>query len=316
MSLMSRLEKKCLMASGGMHGFLVLLLIFGSAFFTAKKTPTPPMLNVVPTRLVDAALAGGGGNPNLTLTQDRIKGDTLNPITPPAQPEQPKPRTPPKREEPDPPKVETPKKPDPVKPPPKEVVKEPVKAADEPKRSIISELKTIEHDTQKQKAKEQKAKEEAEAREAREAAKKAANARAEKVAAVSAELQKALSGSLNRIKTGFNDGVAVDVGGPGGEAFADYKMFVQMAYDNAWIVTPELTDESYVALIRVTIARSGRIIAARIIKPSGSSTMDRSVQKAMDRVRADGLPPFPPGAPDSERSFTIEFNLKSKNRTG
>jgi TonB family protein len=308
MSLMSRLEKKCLMASGGMHGFLVLLFVFGSAFFTAQKLLPPPMLNVVPTRLVDAALAGGGGNPNLAPTADRIKGDTLNPVRPPEPPKQ---QTPPKREDPpvqrpEPPKVETPKA---VKPPPKQPVKEAVTPADEPKRSIIKELKSIDHAETKQ----QKAKEEAEAREA---ARKAANARAQKAAALSAELQKALTGSLGRIKTGFNDGVAVDVGGPGGEAFADYKMFVQMAYDNAWIVTPELTDESYVAMIRVTIARSGRIIASRIINPSGSSTMDRTVQKAMDRVRADGLPPFPSGATDSERSFTIEFNLKSKSRTG
>jgi len=89
-----------------------------------------------------------------------------------------------------------------------------------------------------------------------------------------------------------------------------------MAYENAWVITPELTDDSFVALIRVTIARSGRIVASRIIRPSGSSTMDRTVQRAMDRVRADGLPPFPSGATDSERSFSIEFNLKSKNRTG
>ena len=314
MSIMSRLEKKCLMASGGMHGFLVLLLVFGSAFFTAEKPHTLPVLNVVPTRLVDAALAGGGGNPNLAPTQDRIKGDTLNPVTPPSQPDPPK-QQPPKREDPpvqrpEPPKAETPKKADPVKPLPKQaVVKEPVKPADEPKRSIVSELKTIDHSD----AKKEKAKEEAEAREA---ARKAANARAQKAAQLSAELQKALSGSLDRMKTGFNDGVAVDVGGPGGEAFADYKMFVQMAYENAWVITPELTDDSFVALIRVTIARSGRIVASRIIRPSGSSTMDRTVQRAMDRVRVDGLPPFPSGATDSERSFTIEFNLKSKNRTG
>lgn len=297
------------MASSGLHGFLVLVLVFGSAFLAVQKPSPPPLLNVVPTRLVDAALAGGGGNPNLAPTPDRIKGSTLNSITPPAQPEPPKQQTPPKREEPrpEPPKAETPKKVEPVKP--TKPVKEEVKPVEEPKRSILTDLKPVDKgDIQKKRDKEEA--------EARETARKAANARAQKAAAILADAQKSLNDSLTVIKRGFNDGVQVDVGGPGGEAFADYKMFVQMAYDNAWIVTPELTDDSFVALIRVTIARSGRIIASRITRPSGSTTMDRTIQKAMDKVRADGLPPFPAGATDSERSFTIEFNLKSKNRTG
>jgi TonB family protein len=204
--------------------------------------------------------------------------------------------------------VETTKKAEPVKPP-KQPAKDVVKPADEPKRNMLSELKAIDKkDTQKEKAKQEE--------EARKAAEREANARARRAEVLSAQFRKELNGVLDRRRSGFNDGIEVDVGGPGGEAFADYKMFVQMAYENAWIITPELTDENFVALIRVTIARSGRVIASRITKPSGSSTMDRTVQRAMDRVRADGLPAFPAGAKDSERSFTIEFNLKLKARTG
>src|SRR5262245_43671532 len=109
-SNLSRLEKKCLVASSGFHLFLVLIVLFGSAFFTKRNTPPPmQMLNVVPSRLIDEALAGGGGNPNLARTDERINGETLTPVTarPAPTPEQPKAQPPPKVEpppQPEPPK--------------------------------------------------------------------------------------------------------------------------------------------------------------------------------------------------------------------
>lgn len=317
---MNRLERKCLVASSGLHAFLALLVVFGTAFFTAKKPEKiPPMLNVVPSILIDEALAGGGGNPRLPRTDEKIKGDTLRPTSSPPEPmpEPPKTRRQETRTEVPPPAPEPPK----VTP---KVTKQPVKPkVDEPTkpRIDISQLKPIRQpDTSKQKEKE---KEEAEARArerarefVREAAQAAARERARKAAAISSQLQKEINSAASRLKSGFTSGTQVDVGGPGGAAFANYKSFVQMAYENAWVITPELTDEDFIALIKVTVARDGRILASRIVKPSGSATMDRTVQKAMDRVRADGLPPFPQGAPDSERTFTIEFNLKAKSRIG
>ena len=44
--------------------------------------------------------------------------------------------------------------------------------------------------------------------------------------------------------------------------------------------------------------------------------MDKSVQNALDRVKRSGLPPFPQGARDDERTFTIEFNLQAKRQIG
>jgi len=330
-SSMSRLEKKCLVASCCFHGFLVLLLMFGSAFFTARKVEPPlQMLNVIPGRLVDEALSGGGGNPNLPRTEDRIKGDTLNPVAAQAvaPPEPVPPKAPPQKSKPEPLPPE-PVQPKTVKPtkavdesPPKiskqstkDTVKPKVEEA--PKQRIdLSELRPISReDTEQDK---RKAREAAEAREAKEraaqqaAAQAAARERQRKAAAAFSDMAQQLGTSMSGLRQGFNNGTKVDVGGPGGAAFANYKQYVQMAYENAWVITPELTDQDFVAQIRVTISRVGRVVASRIIKPSGSSIMDRSVQKAMDRVRADGLPPFPEGATDAERSFTIEFNLKAK----
>ena len=59
---MDRLQKKCFIASTGTHLFLVLLLVFGSAFFVSKDKSVHnlPAIKVVPGKLVDDLLAGGG----------------------------------------------------------------------------------------------------------------------------------------------------------------------------------------------------------------------------------------------------------------
>src|SRR5579859_3145703 len=60
---MNRLQKKCFIASAGVHLFLALLLIFGPAFIsTRSKSDDMPILDFVPVKTVDA-LISGGGNP-------------------------------------------------------------------------------------------------------------------------------------------------------------------------------------------------------------------------------------------------------------
>src|SRR6266542_3964800 len=116
---MSRLGKKCLVASSVLHGFLLLLVLFGSAFFVVKERPlSQPKFQFVPSKWVESALAGGGGNPNLPPTDDVQKGSPTAPaqlLSPPPQPIQPKPQ--PQPVPPPPPKPEV-KKPDSPKPEP------------------------------------------------------------------------------------------------------------------------------------------------------------------------------------------------------
>src|SRR5688572_28556288 len=131
---MNRLQKKCLLASSGLHGFAVLLLVFGSAFFVAKEKPQNfSKLQFVPSRFVESALAGGGGNPNLARTDDVQKGQTLAPQpvpTPPVEAPQPQP-TPPTPPAP---------KPEPVKPePPPTAKKQPTTKAVEPIKPKVAE---------------------------------------------------------------------------------------------------------------------------------------------------------------------------------
>jgi protein TonB len=320
---MNRLQKKCLVASTALHGLLLLLFVFGSAFFLAKDKPPPNQrLNVVPTHLIEAALAGGGGNPNLPRSDERQKGDTLVPqpaaAAPPPQPVQPvrqPPQPPPPQPKPEVKRTDS-KKPDLPTPPPKSI--KPVKPVEvaKPKptdkptqdkpRLDLTELVPVAR-TEKDK---RKAQEEAEAREAaRQQA--AVNAAREKLA-------KQIGKAAESLRAGFSGGTKVEVGGPGGEAYAGYSQFVYAAYQAAWEEAlrriQDLSDEDAVAVVRVTVTRDGRVVAARIIERSRRPAVNTAAQRALGEVKQ--LPPFPDFIKDSERSFTIEFNLKAKRLLG
>jgi TonB family protein len=295
---MDRLGKKCFVASCGMHGVLVLVVLFGAAFFTPeKKAPPVDNLTMIPSKLIDDALSGGGGNPKIAPSDAKIQGDTLNPVPPqPAkpQPEPPKPKViekPQPKLEPTPPKIETPK------PTTKTIPKDPPKTAAKPKEAPL-ELTPV----NKSKTDREKARKEAEAK-----------ARAAEQAAQD-RLAKALGNVRKNMKQGFTSGTAVEVSGPGGEAYASYRSFVFAAYDNAWQVQPDIADDDAAVVARIVIHRTGRIISAAISERSGMSALDKSVQRALDGVKS--LPPFPESTRDQERTFVIEFSLKAKRLVG
>jgi outer membrane biosynthesis protein TonB len=199
---MDRSQKKCLIASASMHGFLALLLVFSSAFFVAKEKPaTFSKLQFVPSKFVEDAMAGGGGNPNLARTDDVQKGSETAPkqlINPPPQAaRQQQPVPPPPAPDPEPVKPEpkrtekktTEPKPEPAtaknKPTPKPAEIAKPKITDKPvptkPRIDLSELKPVTR-TADDKRKQQ---EEAEAREAQRqhnAAVAAANAARQQIA--------------------------------------------------------------------------------------------------------------------------------------
>ena len=98
--------------------------------------------------------------------------------------------------------------------------------------------------------------------------------------------------------------------GPGGEAFADYAHYVKEMYDDAWVVPPDLSVDSGAAVVKITVARDGRIVRAVIVDPSGQRGLDLSVQRALDQVKK--LPPFPADVKDEQRTFIIKFDLEAK----
>lgn len=274
-----------------MHGFLLLVLVFGAAFFTPEKKPNEfAMLRVVPSKIIEDALAGGGGNPKIAQSEDRQKGETLTP--------QPKPPEPVKTEV-APPKPAVAKAEPKVEPKPtaqkNNLPKDPLKSTKT--KAALIELTPVNKSADRAKAK----------------AAADAKARAE-AAAAREKIAKNFGKIRQNLREGFQSGTQVEVSGPGGAAYASYLQFVMAAYDNAWQVAPDIADEDSAALARVVIHRTGRVISTEIIRRSGNAALDKSVRRALDSVTS--LPPFPESSRDQERSFTIEFNLKAKRLIG
>jgi len=303
---MNRLEKKCFIAATGLHVLLFVVVICGTAFGNHDEPNTIPPLKAIPTRLVDAALSGGGGNPKAAPSDAQQKGQTLTP--PPIQPAPPPPPTPqPRHVEParpvaskSEPRVDKPK---PVKPPKEPIREVPRPVADaKAKTSKTDEiiLKPIIRTTT------DKVKEKADAE---------AKAAADAAAAASKKAAREFAKAAQELRAGFTHGTAVQIPfGVGGEAYANYAQFVKSVYEDAWVVTDDLTDEDSTAKVSVTIARSGRVISAHIERPSGNSALDKSVQRALDKVSF--VREFPPESHDEQRTFVINFNLKSKRLLG
>jgi TolA protein len=145
-----------------------------------------------------------------------------------------------------------------------------------------------------------------------------ANQRAAAEARKAAEAGKQLAAEFGKVResvaVGFKSGTKVEISGPGGEAYANYALMVKMVYEDAWQIPSDLQDEDSTAKVTVTIARSGDVLSARIERRSGNSVLDKSVQRALDRVKF--VAKFPEGSKEEQRTFTINFNLKSKLLSG
>src|SRR4051812_8644359 len=82
---MDKTVKRCLVASAATHLFLIVVLVVGAAFFVQTEKPIPTeRLRFRPSSLIEAALAGGGGNPNIAHTDDVQKG-VAHPLAPPVE---------------------------------------------------------------------------------------------------------------------------------------------------------------------------------------------------------------------------------------
>ena len=311
---MNRVQKKCLIASTGLHGLLLVVVLFGSAFFTSKdkvdKSPTVEFITL-DAKLIDG-LTSGGGNPKV---KPAPPAPNPNPAPPPsvakieAVPPPPKQKAEPVKpvkHEPVPPKIKK-----------EEIVKEPIikDQGFEPTPKPTKKKKEIEVDPAKLVVRnDEAAKRRADA--AKEKAKQEKEEREYVVAQRAAQAANAarFKGALNNLKNNLSTGTDIEQFGPGSEAFVDYAQFVKQKYDEAWIAPGDGADDSATVKVSVTIARGGKVISADIIKRSGNVVLDNSIDRVLKRVQF--VAPFPEGAKDTERTFVINFNLKSKRLLG
>ena len=291
---MSRLEKKCLIATAGLHLLLVLVVLFGAAFFVSHPKPDDTqVLNVIPANLIDAAFNSG------------VKNAPPPAPAPPQPIRQPTPPEPVPKPEPVKPPDPEPVKPAPTfvdkmaklfEPKPKPDAEDPIEPKPQPHK-IKVDLTPVKRATPKVTA------DPSEADDAR-----AAKAAAQKRAAAFAK-------ALTSIAKNASSATAVDtMPGTGSVSYANYASAIKSIYEQAWTPPDDTASDDAIAKVSVTISRDGAVISSRILNPSGDASVDRSVQRTLDRVTF--VAPFPDGAKEKERTFIINFNLKAKRMLG
>jgi colicin import membrane protein len=297
---MDRLQKKCFMASAGLHLLLGLILVVGPAFVVSKSKPDNiAVLDFVPLKTVDS-LMSGGGNPNAT--------------PPPAPITKPEPPAPAPVVRAPPPLPEKVKEPD----PPKEVVKEPAPPKEpdfsfEPARKDNSkkpvfEFTPVTRTVSDAKAEARKKAEAEAAEQERQYAKAVADRRR--------SINSAVGNALNSLEENRSGSTTLELKGPGGGGlpYANFLAGVKTVYESAWIVPDGITDENATVTASVTIARDGRVVSKRITRSSANAAVDRSVQVTLDRVKR--AVPLPDDAKEDQRTVEIKFNVAAKRAMG
>jgi len=268
---------------------------------------TLSVLTFIPDRLTDGA-SSGGGSPKAKISPLPAAAPAPAAAPPvllvPPNPVPPAP-APPKSQ---PPAVK-PEQPAESEPPPKprRHTGEPVPSETKSETKVeelssVSEAKPAKH-----KVEVSLTRETSPSKESREAAKQAAAAQAR---AAQARYASGVNNVLNTLAQGVSSGTHVDVPGPGGEAYGNYKQAVISIYHRAWSPPSDLADSLATVTVQVVILRNGKVESFKVLKRTGHSALDRSVERL---VNVRSIAPFPEGAPDDRRLFIIDFNLRSRN---
>lgn len=270
---MSRLLKKCIFLSIGLHVLVAALLIAAAAFFITKPDKVQPTLSMIAPEVLDNIL-----NPKPVRSATIKSAPTVrrNVVPQPPKPVQPKKvvPTPPRKSR----ETPTPKKPTP-RPKPKNPSKP--KPAPPPKIRIAKSTKTV-------------------------------GANSPKPVATQAPVRpkvdsSKLTGTVNNLRSQLSAGIKVNVSGANAAAFTSYAQYVVSIYRRTWQpLIPKNLTRTRVAVVEVTIDRTGRVLGSRITRKTGDAALDRSVQSALDRVKTIGKA-FPAGSKDSKRTFTLDF---------
>ena len=282
---MNRLQKKCVMATSGFHLLLLVILLVGPAFFWSREKPDDtPVLDMIPANLVDSATTG-------------VRGAEPPPPAPTVVPPQPTP-TPPA---PTPTPVVTP--PVPVQEPEKEKV-EPVKL---PKETVKPKPEPVEKPAT---TKPTPPKINLQLTE-RTVTKTSTTTKA---APATPDNSKAVNSALRALRKNLSSSTTIDMPGNSSAAAANYAQVVKSVYEQAWTPPDDTSSDDADIKVRVTIGSDGSVISAKVISPSGDAKVDRSVRSTLERIQF--IAPFPSGTSDKERTYIINFNLKSKRLLG
>jgi len=273
---MNRLQKKCVIASTGLHLLLVVILFVGPAFLSSnRRDEDRALIDFVPLQTIDEALSGGG-NPKALPP-----APTPPPPAPQAQPQPPAPKPQPVVQPVEPPKQDQ-RDPDALDAKPTR------KLPDVSLKPVVRKSKPGAHaDSQSDTADQRRT-----------------------------QFASAARDAARRLQGGLSAGTTVEMPGPGGGGvpYANFLDGVKKIYSDAWLVPDGVTDDEATATASVTIARDGTVLSAKIIRQSGSALVDASVEATLRRVTR--AVPLPESAKESQRTVTIKFNVRAKRGLG
>jgi colicin import membrane protein len=292
---MTRLQKKCLIVTAGTHLLLVVLLLCSGFIAPKPKVDDTQVLDVIPANLIDAAFNSGVKSaPTPPPAQPIVKPEATPPPTPTPEPTKPTP-TPPTLME----KVKEIFKPDPIKPVIEDPtpVEKPIKPEHKIKVDLTVHTRTI---TPKKTEDDSKAEAEAEAKEQKK---------------IHDQKVKAFRDAARSIKQNTSSTTVVDtMPGASSVSYANYASVVKSIYTQAWTPPDDTASDDANVRVSVVIARDGTVVTSSILTSSGDSSVDRSVQRTLDRVNF--IEKFPDGSKEREKTFIINFNLKAKRMLG
>ncbi len=275
---MNRLQKKCLLATAGFHLLLLVILLVGPAFFSPKPKPDDlPLLDVIPANAIDAAFSSGVKNAQPSAPTPVVTQSQPAPQPTPVQPQPKAVITPPTLMQ----QVEKFFKPAPEKLPPDDL--KPVDDSAKPKINLKlvtrivpnNSAPAVSHDDSQKKA----------------------NA-------------KAIVSALRVLRSNLSSSTTIDPIGSSSVSYASYASIIKSIYTQAWTPPDNAANDEANAKVSITVSRDGTVISAHIVGASGDASVDDSVQRTLDRVSF--IAPFPDGSTEKEKTFVINFNLKSK----
>jgi TonB family protein len=272
---MTRLLKKCFFLSVGLHVLLVAVLILGAAFLVTQPEKVPAVLSMIAPSELENLLnppAPAQTKPNINQ-HSAVRHTQVTRPRPPVKPIVQPPRVTPPKPKPTP----RPKKPTPTKP---KLKTKPKSTAKTPSQIRVN-IGNPKNHTNKTRP---------------------TPSRPVNPAVSSKEVSNALKG-LNNLSAKIN----VQVSGSNRAAFATYAQHVVAVYRRAWQpLIPKNLARTRIAEVSVTIDRTGRVIRASITRRTGDAALDKSVQRALDKVRSVGKS-FPSGSRDAQRTFILDF---------
>ena len=271
---MNRLQKKCVIATAGIHLLLLVLLVFGSAFFNPQPKPdNTQVLDFISPNVIDALSSSG--------RKDATPPPPAPAIVTPPQPAPPAPPQPAPKPAVTPPPTLVDKVENFFKPEPKP---EPIKPAPEKQASKPHQIQI---NTQLV----------------------ARTAPKNSPATSKPDNSRAIASAIKNLQNHLKPGPVVDVPGESSVAYSSYKDMLATIYYNAWVTPEGAANDEADAIVKITVARDGTVVTSRIVTPSGDAKVDESVRRALNRVSS--VDPLPDQS-KSEQEFTIDFNLKTK----